>query len=586
MEEINKSIEEELLLEQQQEEENDYTSFSKDQLLKALKEIRSAEMKLVKAQFPLIKAAHEQVFSEEKQEALARFKAEGGVVQDFEYRVDEVSKEFEKITEELEQKLKAFYGQQKELQKQLQKKKEQVVEQLRDIVNSNEISSQTYKQVKELQQTWKEANEEINANDRELWRNYKALLDIFYNNRSLSFELLDLDRKKNFSVKENLVKQTSDLLNEDSIREVIAKLNQYHQEWKMVGPVPEEVRESIWEIFKSVTQKVYDHRDALQVAYDQEKEANLAKRLAIIEKLNTLSDSDFTRISEWNDRTKEITAIQEEWNTIGAVPREKSKEVANQFWGIVKAFFNRKGEYFNSLDEQRSANMKLKEQLCERVEALKEEENFKDTADKIKRLQADWKKVGPVSKKHSDAIYNRFRAACDFFFERRKSFFDEKDQEYVANAKAKEDLVAKLKALNPTEVDAFKELVLEWDKIGFVPREDKDKLAKAYKDVTEAFLASVTDGDEKENLEITVELGALKGNPQAGILIRKKQDKVRAQMASLKDEINTLKTNIEFFANSKNADGLRAEVDKKVAVAENEIKDLKRKLQLINSFEF
>ena len=586
MEEINKSIEEELLLEQQQEEENDYTSFSKDQLLKALKEIRSAEMKLVKAQFPLIKAAHEQVFSEEKQEALARFKAEGGVVQDFEYRVDEVSKEFEKITEELEQKLKAFYGQQKELQKHLQKKKEQVVEQLRDIVNSNEISSQTYKQVKELQQTWKEANEEINANDRELWRNYKALLDIFYNNRSLSFELLDLDRKKNFSVKENLVKQTSDLLNEDSIREVIAKLNQYHQEWKMVGPVPEEVRESIWEIFKSVTQKVYDHRDALQVAYDQEKEANLAKRLAIIEKLNALSDSEFTRISEWNDRTKEITAIQEEWNTIGAVPREKSKEVANQFWGIVKAFFNRKGEYFNSLDEQRSANMKLKEQLCERVEALKEEENFKDTADKIKRLQADWKKVGPVSKKHSDAIYNRFRAACDFFFERRKSFFDEKDQEYVANAKAKEELVAKLKALKPTEVDAFKELVLEWDKIGFVPREDKDKLAKAYKDVTEAFLASVTDGDEKENLEITVELGALKGNPQAGILIRKKQDKVRAQMASLKDEINTLKTNIEFFANSKNADGLRAEVDKKVAVAENEIKDLKRKLQLINSFEF
>lgn len=586
MEEINKSIEEELLLEQQQEEEIDYASFSKDQLLKALKEIRSVEMKLVKAQFPLIKAAYEQVFSDEKQEALTRFKAEGGVVQDFEYRLDEVSKEFEKITEELEQKLKAFYSQQKELQKQLQKKKEQVVEQLRDIVNSNEVSSQTYKQVKELQQAWKEANEEINANDRELWRNYKALLDIFYNNRSLTFELLDLDRKKNFSVKENLVKQTSDLLNEGSIKEVIAKLNQYHQEWKMVGPVPEEVRESIWEIFKSVTQKVYDHRDALQAAYDKEKEENLAKRLAIIEKLNTLSDSAFTRISEWNDRTKEIAAIQEEWNAIGAVPREKSKEVANQFWGLVKAFFNRKGEFFNSLDEQRAANMKLKEQLCERVEALKEEENFKDTADKIKRLQAEWKKVGPVSKKHSDAIYNRFRAACDYFFDRRKSFFDEKDQEYVANAKSKEELVAKLKALKQTDVDAFKELVLEWDKIGFVPREEKDKLANAYKEVTEAFLANVADGDEKENLEITVELGALKGNPQAGVLIRKKQDKVRAQMATLKDEIYTLKTNIEFFANSKNADGLRAEVDKKVAVAEKEIKELKRKLQLINSFEF
>ena len=587
-EEANNAVEEELALGESQivEEEVDYSSFSKEELYSALKDIRTSEMSVTRALYPQIKEAYFSLFKEEKEEALKRFVAEGGVKQDFEYRLDEVSKGFEKLDEEIAQKIKEYSIKRKELKLQAQKKKVQIVEDLREVVGANEVSNATFKKVKELQEGWKEANDIDQSNDRELWRSYKGLLDIFYNNRSISFELLDLDRKKNLDAKEALIVATESLLKETSIRETVALLNQYHQDWKVIGPVPSDVSEPLWEKFKAVTEKIYAHRDVLQAAYDKEKEENYEIRLFIIEKLKELISSDLTKISEWNDRTKEVQKLQDAWNAVGAVPRDKSKAIANEFWTVIKGFFRDKGEFFNKLDAERGANLKLKEALCERVEALKSEENFKDTADKIKRLQADWKKIGPVSHKQSDVIYKRFRTACDYFFERRKEFFNEKDAEYVENGKAKGAIIEKISSLKEGDVEGFKALAIEWDAIGFVSRDDKDKIAKAYTAASESFLAKVPAGKDKDELEITIELGGLKGNPKAGIILRKKQDQLRGEINSIKGDINTLNTNIEFFARSKNADSLRAEVETKIGLANDQIKELKRKLQLINKFEY
>lgn len=589
-EEMNKSVEEELLLgEDQQEqeiEEVDYSSFSKEELLSGVKEIRNSDMAIISVQYPQFKSAYDALFSTERKEALARFVSEGGVKQDFEYRLDDISKEFTKLTEEFSQKIKDFGVQQKELQFQASKKKEQVVETLRELVSSSEVSNHIFKQVKELQQTWKEANEVTQSGDRELWRSYKGLLDIFYNNRNISFELLDLDRKKNLVAKEELIKVAEGLLKENSIKEIINVLNQCHQDWKLIGPVPEDVRESLWDKFKAITQKVYEHRDHLQAEYDKLKEANLELRQAVIVKLKELISSDLSKISEWNERTKEVQKLQDEWNAIGAVPRDKSKGIANEFWGVVKGFFRNKGEFFNQLDAERGENLKAKEVLCEKVEVLKDEENFKLTADKIKQLQADWKKIGPVSQKQSDAIYKRFRTACDYFFDRRKEFFNEKDKEYVENGKVKEALIKKIEELKEDDIEGFKAIVVEWDTVGFVSRDSKEKITTDYKKATNAFLEKVKEGAEKDELEITVELGGLKGNPRAADIVFKKKDQIRKEISKFQDEINTLKTNIEFFARSKNADGLRAEVEGKIEVANAEIKELKRKMQLINKFEF
>lgn len=376
------------------------------------------------------------------------------------------------------------------------------------------------------------------------------------------------------------------MLKENSIKEIINVLNQCHQDWKLIGPVPEDVRESLWDKFKAITQKVYEHRDHLQAEYDKLKEANLELRQAVIVKLKELISSDLSKISEWNERTKEVQKLQDEWNAIGAVPRDKSKGIANEFWGVVKGFFRNKGEFFNQLDAERGENLKAKEVLCEKVEVLKDEENFKLTADKIKQLQADWKKIGPVSQKQSDAIYKRFRTACDYFFDRRKEFFNEKDKEYVENGKVKEALIKKIEELKEDDIEGFKAIVVEWDTVGFVSRDSKEKITTDYKKATNAFLEKVKEGAEKDELEITVELGGLKGNPRAADIVFKKKDQIRKEISKFQDEINTLKTNIEFFARSKNADGLRAEVEGKIEVANAEIKELKRKMQLINKFEF
>lgn len=589
MQELSNSTEEELLLGENatsQREEIDYSSLSKSDLLKHLKDLQTKDMDEVNAELMDIKSAYDDLMNDEKQEALVKFKSEGGVVADFDYRLDEESKVFEKLFDDLKFRLKNYNNQKKELEQNAQRKKIALVEELREIVNSHEVTNATFNKVKELQQTWREANDVSSYTDAELWRNYKALLDIYYNNRSISYELKELDRKKNQELKTALCEKVEALVNESSISKMLGKLSSYHKEYKVIGPVPDEIREELWQRFKNASQAIYDKRDVFEKEFEAQKKVNGELKRAVIDELQTIIDTENKKISDWNNRTKEISVLQDKWKTIGPAEKEVSKEISKVFWAKVKEFYNLKSTFFNELDEIRKVNLKAKETLCEKVEAIKDHENFKDTADKIKRLQAEWKNIGPVPQKYSDSIFLRFRTACDYFFNRRKEFFNEKDAEYVENAKIKNDLIAEIEKLTETQIDEFVRLIGEYDAIGFVPKDKVEAISKAYKKATTSFLSKIPEGNQKDELEITVELGSLKGHPNAGVIIGKQRDKIRSQINDINSDIATLKTNIEFFARSKNADKLRAEVDQKVEVAEKKAKELKRKLQLINSFEY
>lgn len=589
MQELSNSTEEELLLgenEAPQREEVDYASFSKTELLKALKDLQTKDMNAVTAELSDIKSAFDDLFNEEKAEALERFKQEGGAAADFEYRSDQESTTFYKLADELHLRVKSYLTQKKELEKSAQRKKESVVEELREVVNSNEVTNATFNRVKELQQAWREANDVTSYTESELWRNYKALLDIYYNNRSISFELKELDRKKNYELKAGICEAVEALVNEESIPKALGQLSAYHKEYKHIGPIPEELREELWQRLKAASQVLYDKRDAYEKEFALEKKENSIKKAAIIDQLQVIIDTPTIKISDWNKRTKEIGEQQDLWKSIGPVDKEIAKNITKQFWTKVKAFYQLKNEFFNQLDEEKKVNLKAKETLCEKVEALKDNENFKDTADKIKRLQADWKNTGPVSQKQSDAIYARFREACDYFFNRRKEFFAEKDEEFADNSKAKRELIASISQLKEDQITEFTDLIAQYDAIGFVPKDKVESISKSYKQATNAFVEKLPEGAQKDELEITIELGSLKGHPNAGVIIGKHKDKVRYQMNDIKADISTLKTNIEFFARSKNADKLREEVDQKIAKAEKQLEELKRKMQLINNFEY
>lgn len=587
MEEIKSIDEEELSLgeEQQEIEEIDFSTYSKEDLLGYLKGLTNETLDKVSQNLHLAKRSFDKIYQEEKTQALDRFKADGGKPEDFDYRLDDVSRSFEDVYQNLSEKVKSYKSQQKELQSKLKLRKAAIVEELRVIVHENEMTNSAYNKVKELQQEWREANESQTFSDKELWLNYKALLDIYYNNRSFSFELKELDRKKNLEAKTELCEKAEALITEEVVPKALKELSKLHQEYKVIGLVPESLREELWTRFKTASDKLYERRGEYEEALKEQYKANYDKKLEVVAKLDMLLEQTATKISEWNEQTTLLGVIQDEWNALGPVPKEVAKEISRSFWAKVKTFFKKKGVFFNELDAQRGENLKKKEALCEKVEALKDDEHFKDTAEKIKRLQAEWKECGPVSKKDSDAIYKRFRAACDYFFDRRKKFYSSRDEEFVSNLKSKEELLTKIESLKEGDVSSFKELVASYDALGFVPREKKEKIAKAYTKITKSFMESLPEGNEKDELEIEVEFGGLKGNPQAANLINKRKDGIRRKISDLKNDINTLNTNIEFFARSKNADGLRKEVEGKIAKAEEGITELKRKLQLINSFE-
>ena len=213
------------------------------------------------------------------------------------------------------------------------------------------------------------------------------------------------------------------------------------------------MREALWQRLKTASQALYDKRDAFEKEFAIQKKENGIKKAAIIEQLQVIIDKPNVKISDWNKRTKEIGEQQELWKAIGPVDRELGKSITKQFWAKVKEFYQLKSDFFNQLDEERQVNLKAKELLCEKVEALKDHENFKDTADKIKRLQAEWKNIGPVPQKQSEPIYARFREACDYFFNRRKEFFAEKDAEFIDNAKAKQELIKAIGQLKEGQVN-------------------------------------------------------------------------------------------------------------------------------------
>ncbi len=401
MQELSNSTEEELLLgenEAPQREEVDYSSFTKAELLAALKELQTKDMDAVNAELSDIKAAFDDIHGEEKAEALERFKEEGGAPADFDFRLDQETTAFYKQADELYLRVKNYLSQKKELEKSAQRKKEAVVEELREVVNSNEVTNATFNRVKDLQQAWREANDVTSYTESELWRNYKALLDIYYNNRSIGFELKELDRKKNYDLKVGICESVEGLINEESISKALGQLSAYHKEYKHIGPIPEELREDLWQRLKTASQALYDKRDAFEKEFAVQKKENGLKKAAIIEQLQAIIDTPNAKIADWNQRTKEIAEQQDLWKAIGPVDKEIGRTITKQFWGKIKTFYQLKNEFFNQLDDERKENLKAKEALCEKAEALKDHENFKETADKIKRLQADWKKMAGTSK--------------------------------------------------------------------------------------------------------------------------------------------------------------------------------------------
>ena len=567
-------------------EEINYSALSKEQLLEALVElVRKDDVIAIIKSLNDIKKFFDRIENNEREAAHEKFIAESGEKDGFKFQIDEISQKFLANYQVLRDRRQKHY---KELERQKDenlKIKNQILEELREIVDSEETTT-SIKVINEIRNKWRNTGPIPRQFNRTLWANYNALMDRFYDNRSIYFELKELDRKKNLEIKTELCGKAETLATNEDLKKAIMELNSLHDDFKHIGPVPKENQEEIWLRFKAASDSIYSKRKIYIDEIKDQLQENLQEKLALCDQIEPFTGFSSDRITEWNSTTKKVQELQKKWEKIGGLPRDKSKVVNRRFWSAFKTFFANKSKFFKTLDGQKEGNLKLKEDLVNNAEDLKTRDDFIKTAELFKKLQLEWREIGPVPDKVKNKIYKKFKAACDEFFDRKRASVKESEKEFVENLKRKEELCNQLEEISNSDkidLDMVEALQTQYSGIGFVPRSDLKSMNKRYDEVLNMLKGKLDESElsNKEQLALEIEIRKMKGKPGANKQIQKQGHNLRRQITTMENDISTWENNLEFFSASKTADKLKKDFDMKIDAANEELKQLKKQLRLM-----
>ena len=566
----------------------DYSEYTKAQLAGVIKDLsKETNMRRVDLVLKEIKPLYDDLKDKDRAEALARFIQNGGTAEDFDYKGDEHDVVFDGNFKLIRDRKSQFFKQQEEQKQDNLQKKTDLIEKLRTLLESHESANQ-FDQFKQIQHQWKSTGAVPPAHAKTIWANYHALVDRFYDNQSIYFELKELDRRKNLESKIELCARAERLVGVEIIKDAIKELNELHHEFKHIGPVPKEDKEAVWQRFKIASDTVYARRDEylkhlqadLQVNYDQKNKLSDE----VMEFVSFQSD----RIKEWNEKTKAILDLQKRWEGVGGLPRARAKEVNKKFWSAFKLFFNNKNIFFKKLDEEREHNLQLKNELIQKALALRESHDWDKTSRELKELQQKWKDVGPVPEKFREKIFREFKEACDYFFEQRRGQQGKLEQEQEQNLQQKTAICEELErhaAEGTGSTDLLNELQERFNAAGFVPRHAINSIKARYSAAVEKFVDALPQlsEDDKSKMLLENQLLELRNDPMADRKIFQKEQVIRKKISKVENDIALWKNNLEFFSRSSNADSVRTEFNDKIKVATDHLKQLKDQLKLLRT---
>jgi peptidase E len=568
--------------------EQDYSNFSKKDFIDLLKELaHQPDFRKIDSVLKVIRSHYDDNLDKERSLALNKFISDGGSPDDFEFRLDPLDVAFEANYKLLRDRKAEHFRNLEEQKNENFKKKNQLLEELRALVDG-EDNKHSFDKFKEIQHQWKTIGAVPSAQVRPQWASYHALLDRFYDNRNIYFELKELDRKKNLEAKIELCVRAEKLAGVEKINDAVRELNELHEEYKHIGPVAREEKEALWERFKAASDAVYERRDQFLSHLQGELVKNLEAKEQIISEISTFPAFQSDRIKEWNQKTADIIALQKKWESIGAVPRNKAKDTNKRFWAAFKAFFGSKGAFFKKLDESRNKNLELKKQLVQQAEALKDSKEWDKAANELKSLQLKWKDIGPVPEKMRDKIFQEFKTACDFFFEHRRVKFEEADKvqnEALAKKEAICEALEKLAADKNATVAQIKEMQRNFQSAGFVPRHAVNGIKNRFNAAIEAALGSLGEmgAEEKNKAILEIQLESMKSDPDAGHKIHQREQILRKKISKAENDLATLKNNLEFFGRSKNAEKMKAEFSAQIDASAQELAKLKTELKMLKA---
>lgn len=566
----------------------DYSEYTKPQFVSLIRELsKENNFKNTDHLLREIKPLYDELRDKERIAALEKFTADGGDPNDFEYKGDDLDNTFEAHVKLIRDRRSQYFRQQEEQKNENLQKKQDLIEKLRILVDAPDNTHQ-FETFKELQKEWRSIGPIPGTHAKTLWANYHALVDRFYDNQSIYFELKELDRKKNLEAKVDLCARAERLADVEIIKDAIRELNELHQEFKHIGPVPIEEKEAVWQRFKSASDTVYAKRDAYLHTLQHELQQNLELKIKYGEEAEAFATFQSDRIKEWNEKTREILELQKKWEAVGGLPRAKAKDVNKKFWGAFKAFFNNKNTFFKKLDEEREQNLQVKTDLVRQALELKESQDWDKTSGDLKSLQQKWKDVGPVPEKFREKIFKEFKDACDYFFAQKRGQMGKVEQEQIDNLNLKtaicEDLENHARE-GTASAELLRDLQERYTTIGFVPRKDVSAIKARYHDAVEKFVASIPEltDDERSRLLLENQLSDLKKDPMGDRKIYQKEQAIRKKISKAENDIALWKNNLEFFGRSQNADKVRDEFNEKIKVATEHLKELKQQLRLLRT---
>ena len=464
-------------------------------------------------------------------------------------------------------------------------RKEAILSRIQEMLENADKEQASYNDFKALQQEWKTIGEVPASKSADQWKRYQQLTERFYDILKLNIEFREYDFKKNLEAKLRLCEAAERLSEESDVVSAFHQLQKLHEEYRGIGPVAKELREEVWTRFKTASSEVNKRHQQHFEAIKQAELANLEKKTAICEKVEAFPYETFTSYAIWSEKTQEIIALQEEWRTIGYAPQKMNTKIFERFRTACDNFFERKAEFFKDMKNNLAENLEKKTRLCEQAEALKDSTDWKATSDKLAALQREWKETGPVAKKYSDALWQRFISACDAFFEKRKAAGTSQRSEEHQNLAKKQAVIAELKTMDPasiTEKDSNKlhELIRQWNAIGHVPYREKDKVYKEYKELIDALFTAL------HALESNRKVARFKESIKEGMNVGRERERLLRAYDNMCSEIKTYENNLGFLtSSSKSGNSLVAEMQRKVEKLKADAEIVLKKIRALEDKE-
>lgn len=499
--------------------------------------------------------------------------------------IDPDEEQFKEAMQAIKQKRAALQAEQERQKAENLQKKLDIIERIKVMAATPEEANQTYNEFKELQAQWKEIKNIPADKANELWKSYQLYVEQFYDLLKLNSEFREYDFKKNLEIKTRLCETAEKLAEEPDVISAFQQLQTLHQEYKETGPVAKDLREDIWTRFKNASTVINKRHQQHFEELKAKEEENLARKTELCEKIEAIATEALKTFTEWDNKTKEIIALQTEWKTIGFAPQKMNVKIFERFRSACDNFFEKKATFFKVLKEELNNNLAKKKALCEQAEALKESTDWKATSDTLIKLQKEWKTIGAVPKKYSESLWKRFIEACDYFFEQKGKANASARSEEGENLVKKQGVIEQLKALAEAgaenAAEQVRELTRQWNEIGHVPFKEKDKIYGEYRELLDKLYKELNISAARRRL--TNFKNNLKNvTEKEGNSLSRERDRLIRAYEAMKNEIQTYENNLGFLtSSSKSGNTLVNEMKKKVEKLKDELALLHEKIKTV-----